>query len=613
MDMTGCGMKTEDVTLLRATQIGQLYHQGFPGVIGALSGGIILVIALWDVVSNFRLLLWLGSYIVVDISRFWLVTAFKKAEPKGLNVLPWGKRFAIGAFAGGAMWGIAALFLFPAYSPAHQFLLSVFGTGIACGAAATYAPLRSAYLPCILVVLTPLSVRFVYEGSETNFIIGGVIFLFSFLLIHTARNIEVAGERSLRLMFEKNDLVESLTQKTQESSRLKIEAEKANAAKSEFLANMSHELRTPLNAIIGFSELLEDGGFGELNKKQLGFVSEISAGGRHLLRLINDILDISKIEAGKFELHPSEVHPVELLESCIVFIKQKAIRHKLTINLLLDDELKGNSIEADSVKLKQIIFNLLSNATKFTPDKGIITITSRKDNSNLFVSVSDTGIGIDPAHLDRIFHPFEQLDSSYARKHEGTGLGLALTKKLVELHGGKMWVQSEGIGKGATFSFTIPLDGKDHAPQNRALLGESCSSILTDKRTIPLLASGEEILVIEDNRANMDLAANILKAAGYSAIKAYTPEEGIKLATSEKPALILMDISLPGMNGITVTEHLKSDPATADIPVVALTAHAGKVDEERALAAGCVAYLTKPIEKTMFLKTVHDFMNKGTL
>ncbi len=211
---------TDERSLVRAAQISQLYQQGFPGTVGALAGAIVLTIALWDVVSHVQLTLWLGAYCVVQIPRFWLVAAFKKAGPKGQDAESWGKWFALGCIVGGAMWGIAAVFLFPADSPSHQFLLGVFVTGIACGAAATFAPLREAYVPTILAELAPLSGRFMYEGTETAIFIGAVVFLFSFILLLTARNIEVVTETSFRLMFEKNDLLESLTDKTAKLERL---------------------------------------------------------------------------------------------------------------------------------------------------------------------------------------------------------------------------------------------------------------------------------------------------------------------------------------------------------------------------------------------------------
>jgi len=241
----------------------------------------------------------------------------------------------------------------------------------------------------------------------------------------------------------------------------KSDAESANQAKSDFLTNMSHELRTPLNAVIGFSEVLEDGTFGELNDKQRQYVGNILQSGRHLLSLINDILDLSKIEAGKMELELSEVDISRLLCESLVFVQEKAHRHDIRLETSLSEEVSALKIRADERKLKQAMFNLLSNATKFTPDGGLVTVMAEIADGELTVRVRDTGIGMKPEDLFRVFEEFEQLDASYAKTQQGTGLGLALAKRLVELHGGRIWAESEGDGKGSTLVFTLPLQSTD--------------------------------------------------------------------------------------------------------------------------------------------------------
>lgn len=228
----------------------------------------------------------------------------------------------------------------------------------------------------------------------------------------------------------------------------------ASQAKSDFLSNMSHELRTPLNAIIGFSELLLDQRPGKSSKVQREYAQFIHESGRHLHSLINDVLDLSKVEAGKMELELSRVNLTDLLNGSLSMIQEKALKHGIALSLKADKKIK--TIQADERKLKQIIFNLLSNAVKFTLDGGKLGLEAKTNKKAVKITVWDTGIGIAPEDQERIFGEFQQVDSSFSRNYEGTGLGLALTKKLVELHGGKIWVESK-LGKGSRFTFSIPI------------------------------------------------------------------------------------------------------------------------------------------------------------
>jgi len=241
-----------------------------------------------------------------------------------------------------------------------------------------------------------------------------------------------------------------LFREIEEKSR-QIEA--ANRHKSEFLANMSHELRTPLNAIIGFSEVLQEKLFGELNEKQTEYNADILTSGQHLLSLINEILDLSKVEAGRMELELATFDLPLAIDNARTFVRERATKHGINLDVTVDERL--GEFVGDERKIKQILLNLLSNAVKFTPEGGRISITANKTDHGAEISVSDTGIGIAPEDQPRIFEEFRQVGSDYAHKTEGTGLGLTLAKKFVELHGGKIWVTS-ALGKGSTFSFTLP-------------------------------------------------------------------------------------------------------------------------------------------------------------
>ncbi len=248
-------------------------------------------------------------------------------------------------------------------------------------------------------------------------------------------------------------LFESMIAANEQLMTARDTAEAASRAKSDFLANMSHELRTPLNAIIGFTELILDLKFGDLNSLQEEYLGDVLQSARHLLSLINDILDLSKVEAGRLELELTEVDLQYVLLGSLVMIKERAMKHGIQLSTDLD--LFPSTIIADERKLKQILYNLLSNAVKFTPDGGNVRLAARLTDQ-IEITVADTGIGIRQEDMERIFNPFEQVDGSVSRKYVGTGLGLTLTRRLVELHGGKIWVESRGDGKGSTFHFTIP-------------------------------------------------------------------------------------------------------------------------------------------------------------
>jgi signal transduction histidine kinase/methyl-accepting chemotaxis protein len=254
------------------------------------------------------------------------------------------------------------------------------------------------------------------------------------------------------------DLERKVEERTEELAQANARLKRADQLKSEFLANMSHELRTPLNAIIGFSEVLLDGLLGNLRDEQMESIVDINESGKHLLHMINDILDLSKIEAGKMDLQPEKFPIAETMNGIYSTVKDMASKKRLTLEFSIPNDIPD--VYADHVKLKQIMYNLLSNAIKFTPEDGKINVDVSFCDDEFLISVTDTGIGIDPKYQKTVFEEFRQLDSSRSRQYEGTGLGLALTKRLVELHGGRIWVESEGAGMGSKFSFTLPSEHK---------------------------------------------------------------------------------------------------------------------------------------------------------
>lgn len=280
------------------------------------------------------------------------------------------------------------------------------------------------------------------------------------LVEERTRDLKAVNEQLRTEIIMRRKATEELEKAVKLSRDLRIESERANQAKSQFLARMSHELRTPLNAIIGFSEILRDQVYGPLNDRQSRYAEHVHSSGHHLLKLINDILDLAKVESGKMELALSDVNIQQTLWNATLMIKETAARHGICLELDVDEQAAAQTVKADEVKLKQILFNLLSNAAKFTPDGGNIRLSAKLNGDFLEISVTDTGIGLSPDNLESIFKEFEQADSIDGRKQQGTGLGLPLTRKLVELHGGVIHAESAGKDLGSTFRFTIPIHGR---------------------------------------------------------------------------------------------------------------------------------------------------------
>jgi len=352
--------------------------------------------------------------------------------------------------------------------------------------------------------------------------------------------------------------------------------------KSEFLANMSHELRTPLNAILRFSELLRDDLAGKISDKQRhDCLDNIYNSGRHLLSLINDLLDLTKIEAGRMDLVYEEFGVDSALREVLNVVRSLGMKKDIQISSAIEPVTV--LLIADKNKFKQVLYNLLSNAIKFTPPNGTVEVRAAATDETLRVTVKDSGIGIPKELQHKIFGAFYQVQSAINREYPGTGLGLALTKKLLELHQGTIDFDGKA-GEGTTFTVVLPLRP---APSKR-----------------------NRVLVVEDNPSNLDLARMVLEGNGFAVDTASNGTEGLEKARHLQPDLILMDMQLPGVDGLEVTRQLKADPATAGIKVVALTANALKGSEEQALAAGCSGYIAKPIELKKFMLQVTNFLEK---
>ncbi len=380
------------------------------------------------------------------------------------------------------------------------------------------------------------------------------------------------------------------------------ELQRANRAKDEFLANMSHELRTPLNTVLGLSETLLEQRRGSLNEKQIQSIELIASSGQHLLGLINDILEVSKIEAGKLELHPTTVSIKELCESSLNFIKEMALKKRIHVEFINEEAIP--TLYGDPQRLKQILINLLMNAVKFTPEHGRVSLTVFTDSENdqILFSVKDTGIGIASGDLHRLFTPFTQLDSSLARQYPGTGLGLVLVQKLTDLHGGSVQVESE-IGMGSCFTIALPL--RQYIPEQ--VSGADAAAFADAEHPALVPSSSKErgvVLLAEDNEINSRMLVEYLEAQGYRVPNARDGEEVLEKAGELSPDIILMDIQMRKMNGLEATRRLRADPRFASTPIIALTALAMPGDRESCLEAGANEYLSKPVSLKMLLEII---------
>lgn len=450
----------------------------------------------------------------------------------------------------------------------------------------------------------------VFKGSDEKPV--GLFFVFR-SLTDEKDLLKAVEDKTKELDDLKGNLEKNVKERTEQLERTNRELEYANQLKGRFIANMSHELRTPLNSIIGFSDVLLDRTFGDLSENQERYIKNIYSSGKHLLELINNVLDIAKIEAGKFEMVYETFLVDDIISEIISVMKSLAENKFIEIFVSLGEGV--GAITADRVKLKQILYNLLSNAIKFTPEGGMVKVAvAVEENGNkrppetaqgpgfIRFSIQDTGIGISTEDMERIFDEFEQANTTFAREYGGVGLGLALTRKLVELHGGTISVESN-LGEGSTFSFTIPVT----TPVVQVSPAEDIEAVSLNfpwaKEEAPL------ILVVEDDLSTTELLTLHLTQAGYKVAHAFNGEEAIEKARNLQPFAIMLDVLLPKKDGWEVLQELKSNHTTGEIPVII---HSIVDNKDLAFALGAADYLLKPLDKEALLAKLEEIsVSKG--
>jgi len=389
------------------------------------------------------------------------------------------------------------------------------------------------------------------------------------------------------VFIDSEEMRDEYAQKDREAralAQVNAELRRLDELKSEFLAMVSHELRTPLTAIIGYSRLLMRQVHGPLTPKQLEHQEAIFRGAQRLSDLINDLLDVSRLEAGRIALAPRPTDIALIVEQAAAVVAVAAQARQIRITSALPPDMPAAS--ADPPRLQQILVNLVGNAVKFSAPGGSVRVTGGRYRDQIWVAVEDDGVGIAKDELARIWDPFYQVEAPMRRRHGGSGLGLAIVRRLVELHGGVVRAESEGENRGSRFSFTLPVAAEPALQEPRA------SETLAPLE--PILA-GREVLVVEDEKQNQELMRAVVEdLLGGRARVCDNGEHCLQLAHERKPALVLLDLMLPGMSGWEVARRLRQDPATASVPIIAVSALSRPQERESALHAGCDAYVAKP-------------------
>jgi PAS domain S-box-containing protein len=408
-------------------------------------------------------------------------------------------------------------------------------------------------------------------------------------LVCFLHDVTEAKAATAALADERAYLAERVAERTAELSRANEELARASRLKDEFLASMSHELRTPLTAILGLADLLLAGGRGPLSEAQARAVGMVQESGRHLLALITDILDVSRIGAGRLELSLGWVDLRGVCEAALALLTPSAFQKRHALSL--DAPPSRTLFRADERRVKQVLVNLLGNAVKFTPPGGAIGVAALADEERreVRISVRDSGPGIAAGARERLFQPFVQLDARLAREHEGSGLGLVLVERLVALHGGRVELESEP-GRGSCFTVVLPWErhGEGAPPPARPAGGHGPLRVAAG-------AEGARVLLVEDNAVQSALFAEALGAAGFRVELARNGLEALEKAVATDPDLVVMDVQMPGLDGLEATRRLRANPALRETPVLALTALVMPGDRERCREAGVDEYVAKPV------------------
>ncbi|UUX97881.1 ATP-binding protein [Aquabacterium sp. J223] len=426
-------------------------------------------------------------------------------------------------------------------------------------------------------------------------------------IIETLAAQAAIGLSKARLFQEAQQARLAAEREAQAKAKLYEEAEKVNRLKDEFLATVSHELRTPLTAILGWTKLLASG---RLSAEMVDrAITTIDRNARAQAQIVEDILDISRIVSGKLRLNVQLFTPAASVEAAVEAVRPAAMAKDIRLSLLIDPQ--AGPVSGDPERMQQIVWNLVANAVKFTPKGGRVQVAVERVNSHIEISVRDNGAGIEPQFLPRVFERFMQVDASSTRSHGGLGLGLAIVRQLVEMHGGSVEAHSDGLGKGALFTVSLPLAAVNSDPRvqatDRAHPRTSVSALTSDLGRVSL--AGAVILLVEDDDDGREMLAAVLCGAGASVEVAASAEEGLTIADAIRPSIVISDIGMPGQDGYAFIEALRArerDQNRPAVPAIALTAFARVEDRMKALTKGFQMHVPKPVEPAELLAVVES-------
>ena len=589
-------------------QVSMLYEQLQQGLIATVINAAAMAWILSSVVDKAKTGIWFGLMASVSAARLLLLRRYNAESQVTIDVGLWHNRFKVGAIVSAILWGSAGVLLFPGLSTQHQAFIGFVLAGMAAGAAGSMVADDKAFRTFLIICIGPYLLRLTMEGQAVNLAMAvmGVAFIAA-LSLSSRKNTRSTLE-ALRLRFENQDLVSDLKEKAGQLSdtnealkqenaerektaadllKANLNAEAATRAKTQFLANMSHEIRTPMNGVFGMTDLLMRT---NLDERQRKLVKTINESAKSLLTIINDILDLSRIESGKFELDKHEFNLRDAVERASDLFAGQAFERGLELSVFVASDVPL-FVKSDSGRLKQLMLNLVGNAMKFTKhgevDVRVTLLSKTEASSQVKFEVRDTGIGIDKSMREKLFQPFAQAETSISRRFGGTGLGLSIARHLVELMGGTIELESE-LGKGTKITFVLPLE---HGSSNASMV-ESDLTVL----------DGARIIVIDDRDTNRDIIKNYLEGSGAEITTAAStadawPKLMAALETGKPFHAAVVDMMMPGENGLEFAGRTHADPALSKLKIILATSLNWQGDLEAVREAGIEAVLTKPVRR----------------